>query len=203
MSMTRLVYSQFKQPTGMLGTIVGHLMALKNRRRGRWVVELLHVEAGMRVLEIGSGPGVDAERVLARMGTNGSYIGVDASTVMVRQAGSRNREAVRDGRARFVVRDLAQGLAMESGAFDLAFSINCAQFWPDLGAGLKEVARVVRSGGRMVVAVQPMRRGATESDSARWSDKLSAAAGDAGIRVLEIARGATRPSTVALIMEKA
>lgn len=42
MSATKLVYSQFKRPTGLLGTVVGHLMALKNGRRGRWVVELLH-----------------------------------------------------------------------------------------------------------------------------------------------------------------
>lgn len=202
MSLTKLVYSQFKRPTGRLGAVVGHLMALKNGRRGRWVLELLHVEAGMRVLEIGSGPGVDAARVLERLGPRGSYVGLDASDLMVRQASARNRAAARDGRASFVVGDFAAGLDSESGAFDLAFSINCAQFWPDLGAGLKEVGRVVRSGGRVVVAVQPMRRGATEDDSARWVEKFATAADSAGARVLEIARGATSPSTVALILEK-
>lgn len=202
MSVTKLVYSQFKRPTGLLGTLVGHLMALKNGRRGRWVVELLHVQAGMRVLEIGSGPGVDAARVLELLGPRGSYVGLDASDVMARQASSRNRAAARDGRARFVVGDLASGIDSESSAFDLAFSINCAQFWPDLGVGLKEIGRVVRGGGRIVVAVQPMRRGATEDDSARWVEKFSAAADTAEAIVLEIARGATSPSTVALVLEK-
>jgi ubiquinone/menaquinone biosynthesis C-methylase UbiE len=202
MSVTKLVYSQFKRPTGLLGAVVGHLMAIKNGRRGRWVVDLLHVEAGMRVLEIGCGPGVDAARVLERLGPRGSYVGLDTSDVMVRQASSRNRAAARDGRARFVVGDLARGLDSEPSTFDLAFSINCAQFWPDLGAGLKEIGRVVRSGGRIVVAVQPMRRGATEEDSTRWVEKFSAAADIADARVVEIARGATTPSTVAVVLEK-
>ena len=202
MSVTNLFYSQFRRPTGLLGTVAGHLMALKNGRRGRWVVELLLVQAGTRVLEIGCGPGVDAARVLERLGPRGSYVGLDASDVMVRQASSRNRAAARDGRARFIVGDVAGGLVSESSTFDLAFSINCAQFWPDLGAGLKEIGRVVRSGGRIVVAVQPMRRGATEDDSARWVEKFSAAADAAEARVLEIARGATSPSTVALLLEK-
>lgn len=202
MSMTKLVYGQFKRPTGLLGSVVGHLMALKNGRRGRWVVDLLEVQAGMRVLEIGSGPGVDAARVVERLGPRGSYVGIDASDVMARQAGSRNRAAVRDGRAKFVVDDLAHGLDLESSTFDLAFSINCAQFWPDLAAGLKEIGRVVRSGGRIVVAVQPMRRGATEDDSARWVETFAAASDHVDVRVLEIARGATTPSTVALVLEK-
>lgn len=202
MSMARAVYGQFERPRGLLGEVVGRLMALKNDRRGRWVVDLFQLEAGMRVLEVGSGPGVDAARVLERVGDHGSYIGLDASDVMVRQARSRNRPAVRDGRARFVVGRLADGVAAELGPFDLAFSINCAQFWPDLGAGLRDIAQGVRSGGRIVVAVQPMRRGATEADSARWVEKFSAAADEAGLRVLEIARGATTPSTVAIVLEK-
>lgn len=202
MSFLDAVYSQFKRPTGALGSLVGHLMAFKNRSRGRWVIEQLGVREGMRVLEIGCGPGADAARVLALLGSAGSYVGVDASTVMVRQAAARNREALRQGRASFVLRDLADGLELAPETFDIAFSVNCAQFWPDLTLGLRELGRVTRQGGRLVVAVQPRRRGASEADSALWSERLSAAAVDAGLQLIEAARGATRPSTVALVLKR-
>lgn len=196
------VYGQFKRPTGALGSVVGHLMAFKNRARGRWVIDQLGLRDGMRVLEIGCGPGADAARVLPLLRKAGSYVGIDASSVMVRQALARNREAVRQGRASFVLRDISNGLDSATQAFDVAFSINCAQFWPNLTAGLAELGRVVREGGRIVVAVQPMRRGATEADSESWSNRLSASALGAGLTVIDATRGATSPSTVALVLER-
>lgn len=131
-----------------------------------------------------------------------SLVGLDVSDVMVRQASARNRAAVRDKRALFVRSDLADGLPWEAGEFDLAFSVNCAQFWPSLVGGLAELGRVVRSGGRIVIAVQPRRRGADESDSERWAERLQRAAQDSNLKLVELARGATTPSTVAAVLEK-
>ena len=202
MSLGSHLYGQFRRPSGVLGSAVGHLMALKNGRRGRWVIERLGLAPGMRVLEVGCGPGADAARVLARLGGDGSFVGVDASDVMVRQASARNRTSVRDGRAVFVLGDVADGLAWNAAEFDVAFSVNCAQFWSELGSGLRELARVVRPSGRIVVAVQPMRRGATERDSEQWAEKLRNAAAGANLDVLELARGATTPSTVALVLAR-
>jgi ubiquinone/menaquinone biosynthesis C-methylase UbiE len=202
MSLGDIVYGQFERPTGWLGGLVGHLMALKNGRRGRWVLEHLELRPGTRVLEVGSGPGADAARVLPRLGPMGSLVGADASEVMVRQASARNRKAVRDGRALFVHSDIADGLPWDAGEFDLTYSINAAQFWPDLVAGLRELGRVVRRGGRVVVAVQPMRRGATERDSERWAVRFRDAAKDSELTVIDVVRGATTPSTVAAVLEK-
>lgn len=202
MSFRESLYGQFRHPTGALGSVVGHLMAFKNRRRGLWVLEHLAPKPGLRVLEVGSGPGADAARVLGRLGPQGSLVGVDASEVMVRQASARNRAAVRDKRARFLRGDLTDGLPWGAAEFDLAYSVNCAQFWPDLAAGLAELGRVVRSGGRIVVAVQPRRRGADESDSERWAERLQGAGQHSKLKLIELARGATTPSTVAAVLEK-
>ena len=64
------------------------------------------------------------------------------------------------------------------------------------------VGRVVRSGGRIVIAVQPRRRGADESDSERWAERLQGAGQDSHLKVIELVRGATTPSTVAAVLEK-
>jgi len=129
-------------------------------------------------------------------------VGVDVSEVMVRQASARNRAAVRDKRAVFVRGDLADGLPWGAAEFDSAYSVNCAQFWPDLVSGLVELGRVVRSGGRIVIAVQPRRRGADESDSERWAERFQGAGRDSHLKLIELARGATTPSTVAAVFEK-
>jgi hypothetical protein len=63
---------QFSRPTGFLGRLVGHLMAVKNKERSLWVISLLKVGCGDRVLEIGFGSGMDIRRV-SEIANNNSF----------------------------------------------------------------------------------------------------------------------------------
>lgn len=45
--------SQFKYPQGVLGHVVGWIMALKNRERNAWAIALLEPQLRDQVLEIG------------------------------------------------------------------------------------------------------------------------------------------------------
>src|SRR5258706_12048265 len=59
---------QFAKPTGTLGWMVGHVMAMKNGERSEWVFSLLDLKREDHVLEIGFGSGADllrASRVAA------------------------------------------------------------------------------------------------------------------------------------------
>jgi hypothetical protein len=53
------IVSQFKMPTGFLGSIVGIIMSYRksNLERGKWAVELLNLQPNNKVLEVGFGPG--------------------------------------------------------------------------------------------------------------------------------------------------
>jgi hypothetical protein len=55
---SRLLLHAFGRPRGLLGRLGGWVMARTNRDANRWVVDLLGIEAGMQVLEVGCGPGV-------------------------------------------------------------------------------------------------------------------------------------------------
>lgn len=162
------VRRQFGHPSGALGWLVGHVMAIKNRGRGEWAVSLLELQPADRVLEIGFGPGVDVRRV-QRLVPDGLVAGVDPSQEMLRQARRRNA----DGRARVDLRmGTAAALPFVDGNFDKVFSGNSVQFWPELEAGLVEVRRVLRPGGRVVISIQPRSKGATADTTVAWGRRI-------------------------------
>jgi SAM-dependent methyltransferase len=178
--MANAFFRQFGRPEGALGAVVGHLMAWKNGERSRWALELLAPRPGERVLEIGFGPGVDLGRLLAATAPGGRVAGVDPSAVMNRQAAGRNRAAIRSGALEVRLAEAAP-LPFADGTFDAVYSSNSAFFWHDVPAALREVARVLRRGGRALVSVQPMWRGAGEADTERWRATLEDALRAAGL----------------------
>jgi ubiquinone/menaquinone biosynthesis C-methylase UbiE len=172
----------FGRPRGMLGKWGGIIMARMNASFARCVIRLLEVQPGEKVLEVGFGPGVGIQ-LLAKSAPEGRVAGVDCSREMLEQATARNAEAIASG-----VVDLRHGsveeLPFEDGTFDAVLAINSMQVWPDVMAGLREVTRVTRSGGRVVVAFTPY-----SGRSRAGIAELLSAAGFADASVVETKRG--------------
>src|SRR5438132_3059627 len=82
---------QFSRPTGVLGRLVGLIMATRpsNLERNMRTVAQVDIQPDDRILEIGFGPGIAIERA-AELATRGKVIGVDHSALMLRQASRRN-----------------------------------------------------------------------------------------------------------------
>jgi ubiquinone/menaquinone biosynthesis C-methylase UbiE len=190
--------SQFAKPTGTMGRMVGHLMAMKNGGRSEWVFSLLELGADDRVLEIGFGPGVDIARA---SGIAKFVAGVDHSDVMVRQATRRNEPAIREGRV-----DLRNGVAAQlpfpDQHFDCIFAINSAQFWKDSVKTLAELARVVKPGGRVVLAVQPRTKGATDETARQVGYGLAKAMTTAGFQEVHCEFKEMKPVATACVLGK-
>jgi ubiquinone/menaquinone biosynthesis C-methylase UbiE len=150
MSVTRdLLMRMFGRPQGVLGRLGGIIMARMNADCGAWVSEVLEIGPRDSVLEVGFGPGVVIQRVL-KLAPAGNVAGIDQSREMVEQARARNATAIQSGRA-----DLRHGsvesLPFEDNSFDKALAINSMQVWPDAVAGLREIRRVMKSGGRIAL----------------------------------------------------
>ena len=148
------IHSQFAHPRGWLGRLVGVILAWKNRERNAWAISLLDLQPDDRVLEIGFGPGQAIQEV-AKSIPNGFVAGMDISEVMVEQASKRNAAAIRAGRV-----SLKQGgespLPFQDASFHKVFAVNSMQFWSNPNAGLQEIRRVLKLGGRLVIIIQPM-----------------------------------------------
>jgi ubiquinone/menaquinone biosynthesis C-methylase UbiE len=148
-----LLKRMFGEPSGLLGKLGGLILARTNRGCAAWVVDLLGVRPGDKVLEIGFGPGVGIE-LLAGAALAGYVAGVDSSKVMVAQAKARNKKAIESGQV-----DLRHGFAASlpfaSDTFEKALAINSMHIWPDALAGLREMRRVLRSGGKVALGFTP------------------------------------------------
>jgi len=143
----------FGKPEGLVGHFLGLVMSKSNRKLGEWTIDVLHLDDGVDVLEIGFGPGTTIE-LMTQKYPDAFIAGIDHSDVMVKQATRRNRKAVSEGRVEIREGSVA-ALPYEGESFDNVYAINSFQFWPDRLANLKEVKRVLKKGGNIAITLQP------------------------------------------------
>ena len=105
----------------------------------------LDIRTGMRVLETAVGSG---ENLIALPG-GPDYYGFDQSVAMLRRCRSKLRHAERC--AGLVLADMSSAPFLD-GIFDLVFHLGGLQFLEDPRRGVEEMYRMVRPGGRVVIA---------------------------------------------------
>jgi arsenite methyltransferase len=110
----------------------------------------LDLRPGETVLDLGSGAGFDAFLAAGKVGSGGRVIGVDMTPAMLEQAGRNAAEGgfdnveFRQGRL--------EALPVDDATVD-AVTSNCViNLVPDKAAAFREIARVLRPGGRVVIS---------------------------------------------------
>lgn len=150
------VGSQLGRPRGLLGQLVARLLRRMNAPLNLWMVDLLQVAPRDRVLEVGFGPGVALNELLARA-SHGFVAGIDASELMVQQARARHADAIAAGRLEIRQGD-AGSLPYDDATFDKVCGTHVIYFWPDAVATVRELRRVLRPGGTLALAYQERER---------------------------------------------
>lgn len=112
------------------------------------VLSGLHLEPGMKVLDVGCGMGADAFDVAALVGSSGVVTGVDFSESLISEA--IDRAAGRNLSVNFEVGDV-QALRFPEASFDAVRTERLLMHVPDAKKALSEMSRVLRRGGRMAV----------------------------------------------------
>jgi ubiquinone/menaquinone biosynthesis C-methylase UbiE len=181
---------QLARPRGFVGLLAGEVLAWQNREVNVWTLSLLRLGPEDRVVEIGFGPGVGVRLAAARV-RRGLVAGVDPSSMMVRRARWRSRRALRRGRID-LRRATVESLPWLNGTFTHAWSVNSFFEWPDRAAGLAEVARVLRPGGRLALTTQA-RWAHDEAEARTATREVLALLADTGFEALDVVRRRMRP----------
>ena len=129
-----------------------------DRYMGRYTVTLAvaladaaGVESGMRVLDVGCGPGGLTRELARRVGTE-NVAAIDPAPQFAQACRDRNPGAdVRDG--------VAEDLPWDDGIFDAALASLVIAFMSDPDQGVREMVRVTKAGGRVAVCMWDLKTG--------------------------------------------
>ena len=110
------------------------------------VADAAKIQPGERVLDVACGSGILAREVASRTGTTGSVIGLDPSPGMLAVAKRLAPEV--EWR-----RGTAESLPFPDESFDAVVSQFGLMFFVDRHQAIREMLRVLSSGGRLAVAV--------------------------------------------------
>ncbi len=185
----------FGVPRGALGTVGARLMPRLVGPLYAMMAKELDLRPDDELLEVGCG----SARMLAEHASQVRYVaGLDASEIQVGMARQRLAERLAAGTAEIVLGD-AMALPWEDGRFSVVASLNCLKFVPDPPKALREMARVLRPGGRAVLTVDPPVRHPDRSGKAnafgewQWSaDDARRMMEEAGFADVSVGRAPTR-----------
>lgn len=153
MKRSSLIARQGRQPHGLLGQIVGRIMAHETEAANRIALQRLDLEPDDRLLEVGFGHGRTLAAAALQV-TKGRLAGIDPSTVMLDIARRRNAKVLRTDRMTLIL-GASGRLPFGDGSFNKLLSVHTIYFWPSPERDLAEIHRVMETGGRLVIGFRP------------------------------------------------
>lgn len=112
------------------------------------MVDLADPGASAQLVDLACGSGMITRALLPKLGPAGTIVGIDLNPGMLAHA----RSTIDDARVTWYEAD-AGSLPLDDASVDVVCCHQGLQFFPDRGAALDEVHRILRPGGRIVIAV--------------------------------------------------
>lgn len=148
---------QCRKPTGWLGRLFLWIMNLRHSKLTDWGLQQVSVGKGDTILDVGCGGG-ETVRKLAAIAAEGKVYGIDHSEQSVAVARRTNRQGIAEGRVE-IRQASVSGLPFSDDLFDLVTAVETHYFWPDLPADMREVLRVLKPGGTLIIIAEAYKGG--------------------------------------------
>ena len=164
-NMSKLL-KQCRKPTGWLGRSVARGMNISHSKLTSWGLNHISIREDATVLDIGCGGGGTIKK-LAQIVIKGKVYGIDYSEDSVKISQNANKGAIQAGRV-----EIRQGsvscLPYPENTFDLITAIETHYFWPNLVNDLKEVLRVLKPGGTLIMMGGEYKGGKYDERNQKW-----------------------------------
>ncbi|WP_298486782.1 class I SAM-dependent methyltransferase [uncultured Maribacter sp.] len=153
------IAKQLANPSGKFGVNVALGMNTMNAFISKTTYDLLQIKDAESVLEIGLGNGKFIESILA-YGNSISYTGIDISEIMITEAKKINRHLLDTNHIDLFKADVEK-MSFWDETFDKICTINTIYFWKNPSIALKEMYRVLKPNGILIVSFRPFIEGQT------------------------------------------
>jgi ubiquinone/menaquinone biosynthesis C-methylase UbiE len=173
MSSKPVPVTQCQKPRGWLGRLTLRRMNVSHSSLTDWGLSQISVQANFTVLDAGCGGGRTIGK-LAALATQGKVFGIDYAEDSVAVSRKFNAAAVQAGRVEIRQASVSQ-LPFSDNTFDLVTAVETHFWWPNLSTDLREVLRVIKPGGQLIVIAE-IYKGATHVAS-RVAEKFATRTG--------------------------
>jgi len=151
MNLMEFIAHQARQPSGRLSGIFAVYMNFGNNYLNKLAVQALDIQPNDHVLDVGFGGGVALYKILKNI-RGGLVAGIDYSPDMVKRGKRKFQKPIASGTMTLVEGNVTS-MPFDNASFDKVCTINTIYFWPNPTAGLKEILRVLKPGGQLVIGV--------------------------------------------------
>ena len=151
------VMRQVRKPSRWVGLVI--VKGMNESHAGLTDWGLSHVAIGKQwtILDIGCGGGRTVGE-LAKAADAGKVYGIDYAEGSVAASRNHNRQLIADGRVH-IERGSVSKLPFSDCMFDLVTAIETQYYWPHLQDDMKEVRRVLKPGGKLLVIAENYKGG--------------------------------------------
>jgi len=148
---------QARKPDRWFGRMFARAMNRGHERMTDWGLGHALIECWFTILDVGCGGGRTIEK-LAAVVPDGMVYGVDYAEGSIAVARQHNAKIIKAGRVVIQKGSVSQ-LPFPANTFDLVTAIETQYYWPNLVGDMREVLRVLKPGGRLVVIAETYRGG--------------------------------------------
>jgi ubiquinone/menaquinone biosynthesis C-methylase UbiE len=152
---------QCKKPSGWLGRFIVWNMNSRHSRLTDWGLSHVSIKPRDAVLDVGCGGGRTVSK-LAAIASEGKVCGLDYSDVSVAATRKLNASRIEMGRVE-VFEGRASELPFNDEMFDLVTAVETHFWWPDISAGLRDIRRVLKPGGTVIIIAEVYREATTRT----------------------------------------
>jgi ubiquinone/menaquinone biosynthesis C-methylase UbiE len=157
MSVGSKLLNQCRKPSGWIGRLILKDMNRRHSTVTDWGLEHVSIGKDWTILDVGCGGGRTVQK-LAAIASGGRICGIDFSEASVATARKTNKQWIEMGRVE-IRQGMVSHLPFPDQMFDLATAVETHYYWPDLPADMREVRRVLKSGGALILIAEAYKGG--------------------------------------------
>jgi ubiquinone/menaquinone biosynthesis C-methylase UbiE len=158
------VLLQARKPDKWFGKIFARLMNREHERMTDWGLGQVGIPSDFNILDVGCGGGRTLEK-LAAIASRGKVYGIDYAEGSIAVSREHNAQLIEAGRVVVQKASVSQ-LPFPDHTFDLVTAIETQYYWPDLLGAMREILRVLKPGGKLVVIAETYKGG--KYDWLKW-----------------------------------